>query len=160
MPDDVDKYVNKGLIYQNPFIYWFNHKNEKSYSGPQYDIPQGAIVIGGGLASIDVVKAVQVELYEAALKQRGLHTTMLELEHKGIPAICKDLVVNPDDLGIQDVVLYYRRRDIDMPLAQAPDKATPEQLEKTQAVRKKILARVVEKYRVQFQERHLPVSPI
>ncbi len=26
-----DKYVDKGLIYQNPFIYWYNHKNEKIY---------------------------------------------------------------------------------------------------------------------------------
>ena len=55
MPDDVDKYLNKGLVYQNPFIYWFNHKNEKAYSGPRYEIPPGTIVIGGGLASIGCV---------------------------------------------------------------------------------------------------------
>ncbi len=160
LPDSIDKYLDKGLIYQNPFIYWFNHKNEKDYSGPRYEIPRDTIVIGGGLASIDVVKAVQVELYEAALRERGIHVTMLELEHKGIPAVCKDHQINPDDLGVQDVVLYYRRRDIDMPLAQAPDNATPEQLEKTQNVRKKILGRVIEKYRVVFKDRHLPEAPI
>jgi len=160
LPDDVHLYLGKGLIYQNPFIYWFNHKNEKAYNGPRYEIPPGTIVIGGGLASIDVVKAVQVELYEAALRKRGVNVTALELEHKGIPTICQAHNINPDDLGVQDVVLYYRRRDIDMPLAQPPDNATPEQMEKTQAVRKKILARVIEKYRVKFEDRHLPLGPI
>lgn len=160
LPAEIDKYLNKGLIYQNPFIYWFNHKNEKAYSGLRYEIPGGTIVIGGGLASIDVVKAVQVEQYEAALRTRGLNVTTLELEHKGIPAVCKDHQINPDELGVQDVVLYYRRRDIDMPLAQAPDNATPEQLEKTQNVRMKILGKVIEKYRVVFKDRHLPLAPL
>jgi len=158
--EGIDQYIDKGLIYQNPFIYWFNHKNEKAYAGPRYEVPGGTIVIGGGLASIDVVKAVQVELYEAALKARGIETSMLELEHKGIPAICANHNVNPAELGVEDVALYYRRRDVDMPLAQPPDNATPEQLEKTQQVRKKILAKVIEKYRVRFHERRLPVSAL
>ena len=28
------EFVDKGLVYQNPFIYWYNHKNEKTYDGP------------------------------------------------------------------------------------------------------------------------------
>ncbi len=28
------KYVGHGLVYQNPFIYWYNHKNEKDYTRP------------------------------------------------------------------------------------------------------------------------------
>src|SRR5262249_40369458 len=31
-----DQYIEKGLLYQNPFIYWYNHKNEKTYDGPRY----------------------------------------------------------------------------------------------------------------------------
>ena len=30
-----EEFVDKGLVYQNPFIYWYNHKNEKSYHGPR-----------------------------------------------------------------------------------------------------------------------------
>ncbi len=41
LPAEIDKYLDKGLIYQNPFIYWFNHKNEKAYSGLRYEIPGG-----------------------------------------------------------------------------------------------------------------------
>ena len=51
-----DVFVDKGLVYQNPFIYWYNHKNEADYSGPRYETPDEALVVGGGLASIDVVK--------------------------------------------------------------------------------------------------------
>ena len=32
-----EQFVDKGLVYQNPFIYWYNHKNEKSYTGPRYE---------------------------------------------------------------------------------------------------------------------------
>src|SRR5580692_9862579 len=28
---EAEQYVGKGLVYQNPFIYWYNHKNEKDY---------------------------------------------------------------------------------------------------------------------------------
>jgi NADPH-dependent glutamate synthase beta subunit-like oxidoreductase len=158
--EGVDQYIGKGLIYQNSFIYWFNHKNEKLYSGPRYEVSGGSIVVGGGLASVDVVKVIQLELYEQALKARGVKTSMLELEHKGIPAICAANNVNPDDLGVQDVVLYYRRRDIDMPLAQTPDNPTPEQVQKTQQVRQKILFKLMEKFRVRFQPNHAPIGAV
>ena len=68
-----DKFVDQGLVYQNPFIYWYNHKNEKSYTGPRYETPDESLVVGGGLASIDVVKVLQLENYERALKARGIH---------------------------------------------------------------------------------------
>src|SRR5271156_574732 len=79
-----DKFVDKGLVYQNPFIYWYNHKNEKSYTGPRYETPDETLVVGGGLASIDVVKVLQLENYERAMKARGIETGFHELE-KGIP---------------------------------------------------------------------------
>ncbi len=85
--EGADEYIDKGLIYQNPFIYWYNHKNEKSYSGPRYEAPDETLVLGGGLASIDVVKILQLENYERALRAKGVETGMHELEKKGIPAI-------------------------------------------------------------------------
>ena len=47
--------VGKGLIYQNPFIIWFNHNYEPGYSGETFETPDGAIVVGGGLFSIGAV---------------------------------------------------------------------------------------------------------
>jgi NADPH-dependent glutamate synthase beta subunit-like oxidoreductase len=73
--EGADAYVGKGLVYQNPFIYWFNHYNEASYDGPQFEILDGTIVVGGGLASIDVVKVIQLELCVRAVRERGVELT-------------------------------------------------------------------------------------
>ena len=128
--DGADEYIGKGLIYQNPFIYWYNHKNEKTYNGPRYEVPDEALVLGGGLASIDVVKILQMENYERALKARGIEAHMHDFEKKGIPAVCKAHGIDPASLGIKGCLLVYRRRQQDMPLAQPPENATPEQLAK------------------------------
>ena len=156
----VDDYVDRGLVYQNPFIYWFNHKNEKAYSGPRYHVPDGTVVVGGGLASIDVIKVVQLEIYERALRSRGVQTDMYELELKGIPEICRRNELVPADLGVTNCMLYYRRRAEDMPLANAPANATPEQMAKTESVRLRLLERARQKYLFDFQDRTLPVAPL
>src|ERR1700680_4133584 len=150
-----EHFVDNGLVYQNPYIYWYNHKNEKSYTGPRYDSPDEALVVGGGLASIDVVKVLQIEKYERALKARGIDTNMHELEKKGIPAICKLHGVRPEDCGVKGCLLIYRRREQDMPLAQPPDNATPEQIAKTESIRQKMLRLAREKYLFRFQERRV-----
>ena len=79
-----DKFIDKGLVYQNPFIYWYNHKNEKNYNGPRYETPDEAMVVGGGLASIDVVKVLQLENYERAL-QGARHSSGHARTGKGHP---------------------------------------------------------------------------
>ena len=152
-----DKYIDRGLVYQNPFIYWYNHKNEKSYSGPRYETPDETLVVGGGLASIDVVKVLQLENYEKALKARGFAADMHELE-KGIPAYCKKIGVDPASLGIKGCLLIYRRREQDMPLAQPPDNATPDQIAKTEQVRQKVLRLARDKYLFRFQDRRVTMG--
>lgn len=152
-----DVFIDKGLVYQNPFIYWYNHKNEKDYAGPRYETPDAALVVGGGLASIDVVKVLQLENYERALRERGIHVHMHDLE-KGIPAACKAHGIVPESLGVKGCLLIYRRREQDMPLAQPPDNATPEQIAKTEMVRQKMLRLAQSRYLFRFQERRLTVG--
>ena len=151
---EAEQFVDKGLVYQNPFIYWYNHKNEKDYRGPRYETPDETLVVGGGLASIDVVKVLQLENYERALKARGVRADMHQLE-KGIPAVCKANGIKPEDLGVRGCLLIYRRREQDMPLAQPPDNAAPEQIAKTEQVRQKMLKLARDKYLFRFQERRL-----
>jgi NADPH-dependent glutamate synthase beta subunit-like oxidoreductase len=151
---EAEQYVGKGLVYQNPFIYWYNHKNEKDYLGPRYETPDEAVVVGGGLASIDVVKVLQLENYERAFKARGIETSMHELE-KGISEVCKAHSIKSEELGVKGCLLIYRRREQDMPLAQPPDNATPEQVAKTEQIRQKMLRLARDKYLFRFQERRL-----
>ena len=156
---EAEQYVDKGLVYQNPFIYWYNHKNEKDYRGPRYETPDEAVVVGGGLASLDVVKVLQLENYERALKARGIHTSMHELE-KSIPEFCKAHGIKPEELGVKGCLLIYRRREQDMPLAQPPDNATPEQTAKTEMVRQKMLRLARDKFLFRVQDRRLTTGII
>jgi len=152
----VDDYVDRGLVYQNPLIYWFNHKNERAYAGPRYDVPDGTLCVGGGLASIDVIKVIQLEIYERALRKRGIEATMYDLEHEGIAKFLEKRSIDPKSLGVSDGMLIYRRRVEDMPLADTPAKATPDQLKKAEGVRKKILEVCRRKFLFRFEERRLP----
>jgi NADPH-dependent glutamate synthase beta subunit-like oxidoreductase len=155
-----DAFAGNGLVYQNAFVYWFNHYEEAEYQGPRYRVSDDAIVIGGGLASVDVVKIINIELYRNALRARGVDVSVIELEHKGITATLAQHHVDPDELGVRGCTLYYRRRVRDMPLAFARDGATVEQIEKTESVREKMVAILHEKFRVNVRDCAAPVAPI
>ena len=155
----VDDYVGCGLLYQNPFVYWFNHYEDPGYGGPHYEVPDGTIVVGGGLASIDVVKIVNLELYGRALRARGIEVDMVSLEHAGIDKTLADHGLTPESLGVRGCTLFYRRRREDMPLASADD-PTPEVLAKLQKARVKIMEKVERKYLVGVEELAVPRAPI
>jgi len=150
-----EEFVDKGLVYQNPFIYWYNHKNEEDYTGPHYQAPDETLVVGGGLASIDVAKILQLENYERVLRARGVQADVYELEKKGIPAVCNMHGIAPEDLGVKGSLLIYRRRAQDMPLAQPPENATLDQIAKTEAIRQKMLRLAQEKYLFRVQDRRV-----
>ncbi|MHC4134307.1 MAG: hypothetical protein ACYS0K_04915 [Planctomycetota bacterium] len=154
--DGAEEHLGKGIEYQNPFIYWFNHKDEKGYDGPRIEVPDGAIIFGGGLASIDVVKVCQLELYGRALRERGFDVDTIEMEKKGIAATCGKHGIDPKELGIEGCLVLYRRRLQDMPLAQPVPDATPEQMEKTFATRAKLLGLAQQKYLFRIQDKTLP----
>lgn len=156
--DGIDAYHDKGFYYQNYFVDWFNHYHEPGYNRHQCDIADGAIVVGGGLASIDVVKILMLETTARALKKHGHDVDVLSLEHKGIPHKLDELGVKWEDLGIKGCTLYYRRRDVDMPLAPLPD--DPEKHEKARSVRQRILSNAQEKYLFKYEDRSKPVDKI
>jgi NADPH-dependent glutamate synthase beta subunit-like oxidoreductase len=158
--EGVDAYVGRGLAYQNPFIYWFNHYNEADYRGEQFEIVDGTIVIGGGLASIDVAKALQLEYAARALAERGIEQDLVEMELGGIPATLESHGLRYDELGIRGCTLYYRRRARDMPLVELPEDASDRVRERVARTRERMLEKAMEKYLFQFQPLHVPVDKI
>ena len=159
MPASIDAFNGRGLAYQNPFVYWFNHQLDGHYQGPRFDIPDGAIVIGGGLASIDCVKIINFDLYGKALRARGIDVDAETMEHEGLPKILADHNLTQAELGIQGATLYYRRRAEDMPLVSS-DADNASRAAKLEATRVKLLTKVLEKYLVHFQGLSSPVAPI
>jgi NADPH-dependent glutamate synthase beta subunit-like oxidoreductase len=148
--EGADEYVGAGLVYQNPFVIWFNHAEESHYEGPVFDTPDGSIVVGGGLASIDVAKILMLENTRSKLAERGIEIDLIELEVKGIPKTLKAHGLEYEDLGLEGCTIYYRRGMDDMPLVSPPDdpqQRTPERMEKVKKSRRRLLEKAMEKYR-------------
>ncbi|MFQ5512917.1 MAG: hypothetical protein ACE5FG_00655 [Myxococcota bacterium] len=158
--EDADRWIGRGLVYQNPFIYGFNHAHEPGFAGERYEIRDGTIVVGGGLASIDVAKVVQFELTLEALRQRGIEADLVELEVKGIPRVLAAHGLTWEALGLRGCTLYYRRRPQDMPLVSLPENATPAQQEKVAKSRARVLEKATEKYLFRVEPLHAPVDLI
>ncbi len=156
----IDEFIGKGFYYQNPFVAWFNQYHSPHYDGPELEIHDEAVVVGGGLASLDVVKILMLESTERALRRRGYSVDIFTLEKKGIPKTLEALGVRWEDLGIKGCTLYYRRRAQDMPLVPLDEDASPHKLRQAEKVRRKLLQTQMEKYLFKFQPCSLPVAGI
>jgi ferredoxin/flavodoxin---NADP+ reductase len=144
--EGAEAFVGKGIVYQNPFIIWFNHANEAGYDGPRFEPEDDVLVAGGGLASIDVVKVLMLESTRARLAERGIDVPMVELEVKGIPKLLAAHGLRFEELGLRGCTLFYRRRVEDVLWVGAPEGATPERMEKVRKARTRLLEKAREKY--------------
>ena len=153
---EIEQFDN--FYYQNPFVYWFNHYHESSYNGPQADIKDNAIVIGGGLASIDVCKITQLELVRQKVESKIENFDIIEMEHKGIPKYLEQYDLKYEDLGIKGTTLVYRRNVENMPLTTIPEDAAPEMVEKRKLARRKILNNTLDKFLFKVAECTQPVG--
>lgn len=149
--DGIDKFIGKGFEYQNPFVQGFN-RNELS------SLPEGGLVVGGGLASIDVVKIMSLETHAAALRKLGHDVDAETLEHKGIPAWCENAGVEIPN--VRRPTLAYRRRVSDMSLSPLGNDADEATRAKASRARQKILDRVVSRYLIQVETLASPVRMI
>lgn len=153
---DADRWVGKGLLYQNPYIISFNHAEDPHFRGPRLEVEDDVLVVGGGLASIDVAKLVMLENVRRALEARGHHVDVEELEKRGIPATLEEHGLTLEGLGIKGATLFYRRRPEDMPVMEAPADATPERLAKVEQSRRHIVGKAIEKFGFRFEPLAIP----
>lgn len=147
-----EDYVGKGLVYQNSFVSWWNHLEEADCPGPTFEIRDDTIVLGGGLASIDVAKIVMLETTRAKLRERDIEVDVITLEVKGIPKILATHGLGFEDLGLAGCTIFYRRRIEDMPVITIPEDATPEREAKLRRSRTTLLDKAMRKYCFKLQE--------
>ena len=148
--EGADEFIGKGLVYQNAFVIAFNHAERGDLEDASYTVHDGAMIVGGGLASIDVAKIHTLDLTIKALADRGIETDVLELEVKGIPKILERHGLEWADLGLQGVTIYYRRRIEDMPLMSAPEGADEARIKKVEAGRRRMVEKATDKYRFEI----------
>ncbi len=158
--EGIDAYIGNGLYYQNPLVAWFNQNHDPNYKGEWLDIVDGAIVVGGGLASLDIIKIVMLVTVEKALKEKGYKANALMLEHKGISTVLNELGLTFDDLGIKGATLYTRQGIEHMPLAALPKNADDIMREKIYNVRRKVLKIAMDKFLFKVVDNHVPADKI
>ena len=144
-------FIGRGLVYQNPFVIAFNHADDPAFKGERFDVYDDSIVVGGGLASIDVAKIVTLTCTQRALSERGIAVSTTELEVKGIPKTLAAHDLSWEELGLAGCTIYYRRREEDMPLVSIPDGATPERIEKVKKSRQTLLRKASEKFKLKVE---------
>ena len=154
--EGADDYIGRGLVYQNPFVIAFNHAELGDLEDASYTVHDGAMIVGGGLASIDVAKIHTLELTIQKLAERGIETNILELEVKGIPKILAGHGLEWEDLGIEGPTIFYRRRVEDMPLMEIPEGADEARRAKVEAGRKRMLDKATDKYRFKIEPLSAP----
>lgn len=154
--EGADEYIGRGLVYQNPFVIAFNHLEDANYQGETFDIIDGSIVVGGGLASIDVAKIHTLQCTVNELAKRGIEVSIAELEVKGIPKILAAHDLAWEDLGLEGCTIYYRRRVEDMPLMSAPEGATPERIAKVEQGRRKMVEKACDKFKIAIEPLSAP----
>lgn len=156
----MDQFAGQGLYYQNALVSWYNHCHEPGYLGPQLTLQDNALVVGGGLASLDVVKILMLETTLQALRKQNIEIDLFTLEREGLPLILKQHNLTLEKLGLKGCTLCYRRRIIDMPLVPMPENADETRKEKVYQLRKRILDNFLQKYLFRVRESLLPVEPI
>lgn len=155
----IEDFIGRGFELQNEFVAWFNQHHSPGYDGPEKEIHDNAMIIGGGLASIDVAKIFMLETTVRALKEKmGIDADLVALEKKGIPKILDSLGVKWEELGLSGCTLFYRRRACDMPLMPIDDNPTEDELKKAEQVRVKLLNNMQSKYLFNFEPQKVPVD--
>ena len=154
--DGIDNFSN--FYYQNPFVYWFNHYHENDYNGPEMNIKDNVLVVGGGLASIDVCKITQMELVKQKIQSQVKDVDVVKMEHQGIPKYLEENNIQYENLNIEGTTLIYRRDIENMPLTTIAPDAKPELAEKRKQARRKILNNTQEKFLFNVLECTQPVG--
>jgi hypothetical protein len=155
---EIDDYVGRGFYYQNQFVSWFNHKHEPNGEQPHCEIKDNAIVIGGGLASLDVAKILMIEMVLERLERRGYKADLFTLEKEGIAATLGTLCISLADLHLAGCTIYYRKRVVDMPLTTMPKDKKSVKIREIYELRKRILQNFQDKYLFKVVECFSPVD--
>ncbi len=151
----IDAYIGKGLLYMTEVTNWFNQCHDPNYQGPNYIMPyKNVAVIGGGLASIDMVKIVVLRQVVQRLYEFNIEADVLHLERKGIFQALKEFGLTFEQLRIEPPKLFVRRSVEELPLSPLPENPTPEQIEKAGETRRKLIEKLKEKFPFELVERH------
>lgn len=149
---------NHQFARQNDLIRRFNEAYEKAEDLSAFRCGDEAIVIGGGLASLDVLKVCQLDQLRRRLSERGIPFDLERAERKGLAGYCQEVGAPLESLAFKPSRLMYRKTLEEMPLV--PLGADPSSEEKEQAVklRRKLMEGLQKKFAIQLLLQQQPTE--
>ncbi len=145
--DGFEELKGRGLVYQNDLMDWFNHCHDPEFEGQRFQIPDETVIIGGGLASLDVAKICMIKIVQTALhSHKGILVDALTFEREGVLPYLEKQGLSLADLNVKGCTLVVRKTVEAMPLTVIPDHAGPEDLKKAGETRRKLLEKVRERF--------------
>ena len=156
----VSDYLNKGLLTQNQLVSWFNNNHDPDYNGADIVIPDESLILGGGLASIDVIKLVLIETVRAALQERNVEMDALTLERKGVVKALDEVGLSMEKLGLKGPRLVIRRSIEDMALTPLPENPTDDDRQKAKQTRHKLVKILQDKFPFEVLENRSAIDKI
>lgn len=156
----VSDYLNKGLLTQNQLVSWFNNNHDPDYNGADIVIPDESLILGGGLASIDVIKLVLIETVRAALQERNVEMDALTLERKGVVKALDEVGLSMGKLGLKGPRLVIRRSIEDMALTPLPENPTDDDRQKAKQTRHKLVKILQDKFPFEVLENRSAIDKI
>ncbi len=134
------EFLGRGLMLQNALVADFNQTPDEAHTSGALD---DALVVGGGLASIDVVKLLRIQAWQALLRGEGRAASATALEREGAP---EGLAGRGPTIR-----LIYRRQKVDMPLSPLAADATPAQRQKAGEIRTRLVDKVLNRFEIAFE---------
>ena len=153
------EFLGRGFEYRRSFVRSFNESHRAGSGGPRIeDNRGGGVVIGGGLAALDVAKIMNLEAVITALSSSGIEVDMARLELDGIEKTLEKFGLNWEDLGIEPARVFYRGRIADMSVLPFPRGADHLRRAKVEATRTRLVAQVRAKFGIEVVPLSTPDS--
>ncbi len=158
---DIERFVDRGLVYQGALVHWFVHRANPRHDTPWYVVPDGALIVGGGRGSLDVVKIAMLEsTRRALLEEHGIQLDLDAAQREGLRTHLTRIGHSFASVGLEGCRLIYRRDAEDMPIVPMPEGASDEVRERVRKERKALLDRTLAEWGARFEGRVMPREPI
>ncbi len=121
----IETYKGKGFFYQNDYIQQMNDHfadpanrlDDGSVDWQTFPADDDALVQGGGLASVDVAKAIMYIRTAQELQKKGLRADIVDMDKRGIPEVLNEYKISGlEALGIRPCTLLYYMNKERMPM--------------------------------------------
>ncbi|HRE92571.1 MAG TPA: hypothetical protein PK095_25865, partial [Myxococcota bacterium] len=107
--------LSSGEVDDDTYLRWFNHRGRRGYAGPVVEPPDGAVVVGHGVAAIDCARSLSFLRAVSVLSAHGKQTGSIPLHRSGVLGTVAQHGLSLDAIGLGVTRLYLGSSDTLLP---------------------------------------------